>query len=203
MRGHTLKHVGYAMLAFLAVSATMPSWAQQNSEAIYERVKPRTEYSEFAGLAVGASQDGVFAQLEILKLGRHWLAPFGLEGTVLSLVDYMGHEETVLSAPRLGIYFPIFSNGTDDSGPEFQRGFMNLIVRANLLNYEIQKGKGFPIFLDLSLEWRSHFGMVTHTIINVAYRHHIKPFDHNGGASDISGIFAGVHVALGIGRFGR
>lgn len=191
-----MKAVGYVMLAFLTVSASMPSWGQQNS-------KPRTEYSEFAEVAVGASQNGVFAELDILRLGRHWLAPFGLEGTVLGLADYIGHEETVLSAPQLGIYFPIFSSGTDEGGPKLQRGFMNLIVRSNLLNYNIQNGKGFPPFLDLSLEWRSQFTVLTHTIIKCAYRHQIKPFHHNGGASDISGIFASVHVVVGVSRFGR
>jgi hypothetical protein len=191
-----MKAVGYAMLAFLTVSASMPSWGQQNS-------KPRTEYSEFAEVAVGASQNGVFAELEILRLGRHWLASFGLEGTVLSLVDYIGHEETVLSAPQLGVYFPIFGSGTDEGGPKLQRGFMNLIVRSNLLNYDIQNGKGFPLFLDLSLEWRSQFTVLTHTIIKCAYRHQMKPSDHNGGASDISGIFASIHVVVGVSRFGR
>lgn len=202
-RAHTLKHLGYAVFAFLAVSAAMPSWAHQNNQPVYERVKPRTEYSEFAALAVGASQDGVFAQLEVLKLGRHWLAPFGVQGTLLTLVDYMGREETILSASQLGMYFPIFSTATDGFGPKLQRGFMNLMLRANLLNYEIKNGKGFPPFFDLSLEWRSQFGMVTYTMVNAGYRYQIKSFDHNAGGSDISGIFASVHVVVGIARILR
>jgi hypothetical protein len=138
----------------------------------------------------GFSQQGAFISVKGISRGVHWPRPFGVEGSLVSVVDYVGQEETVLTLLPVGVYFPIL-RFTSYGGDYPILSTMNLVVRTYLFNGEIYHLESFPLIFGICVEWRSVFHSLT-----IGYCRQSRRFEHGTERIDTSGLFIAVHAGL-------
>ena len=182
------------MIIVLMLLATAPLWAQQQKLAP-RPMKLHHWYVDAAEAGGGASQHGVFMGIELMSCGVHWPKPFGVSGTLIEVSDFLGQEGTIFSLFPFGISFPIMTVAGRD-GVELV-SLVNLTARAHLFNGEVYNMSRFPPFFDVCLEWRNHLNVFTHDIITLGYRRQMGSFECKKENLDVSGIFAGLQVAVG------